>query len=93
MPTVRPEAKRRNKRDEWVYDARIPAEVTLEQAATAMALFGGRHDRARIAADALPTALRELVALLLSGDNATPPRALVDLWRERLVADGIYPEP
>ncbi|MBW4722387.1 hypothetical protein [Saccharothrix obliqua] len=93
MPTVRPQAKRRREDGQWVYDARIPAEVTLEQAATAMALVEGAPTRARLAADALPRALQGMVRLLLAGETVAPPPSLVEAWCERLVAAGVFPGP
>ncbi|WP_370973784.1 hypothetical protein [Amycolatopsis sp. cg9] len=91
MPSVRPQARRRDAEGEWVYDARIPAKITLEQAATALAVVDGTPNRARVAKDALPKALQEVVRLLLAGETIAPPAALVGQWRERLVADGVFP--
>lgn len=93
MPSVRPQARRRNATGEWVYDARIPAKITLDQAATALAVVDGAPSRARVAKDALPKALQEVVRLLLAGEPIAPPPTLVAQWRERLVADEVFPAP
>ena len=94
MPTVRPQAKRQREDDGvWVYDARIPIEVTLDHAAVALAVTDGRPDRARVPADALPKALQDLVKLLLAGEPVAPPPSVVQQWRERLVRDGVFPAP
>ncbi|MFE2754040.1 hypothetical protein ACFXGA_18780 [Actinosynnema sp. NPDC059335] len=91
MPSVRPQAKRQRDDGVWVYDARIPIEVTLDHAAVALAVTDGRPDRARVAKDALPKALQELVKLLLAGEPVVPPPSVVRQWRERLIRDGVFP--
>lgn len=92
MPSVRPQARRQREDDgAWVYDARIPVEVTLDHAAVALAVTGGRPDRARVAKDALPRALQELVKLLLAGEPVAPPPSVVQQWRERLIRDAVFP--